>query len=244
MILMNEQLNEHWLLQLHSFQSENTKSTISIKCFKCKWIRNTKENWLSALFKWTFMSIISLRAGRRHLASFPLNDQNINTSFLCWSDLGTADPDPNQRGKKGARKTTQAGGGGADLARIAAEQQEKLQKEREERMEQLKQIQAEKAAAKEEEKPAEEGTAAPEPPKPKSKPKPKPEPKTDSEGMAEEPEPEPEVEEEQPEPEEAAAPPPPEEETPSEEPRKRVRTGPLVPDTIIGTITILIYHFH
>ncbi|XP_026111558.1 immunoglobulin-like and fibronectin type III domain-containing protein 1 [Carassius auratus] len=49
-----------------------------------------------------------------------------------------ADPDPNQRGKKGARKTTQAGGGGADLIRIAAEQQEKLQKEREERMEQLK----------------------------------------------------------------------------------------------------------
>lgn len=202
------------------------------------------------------MSIISLRAGRicavscRHPASFPLNAQNINTSFLCWSALGTADPDPNQRGKKGARKTTQAGGGGEDLIKIAAEQQEKLQKEREERMEQLKQIQAEEATAKEEEKPAEEGTAAPEPPKPKAKPKPKPkpepEPKTDSEGVAEELEPEPVVEEEQPEPEEAAAapPPPPEEEAPSEEPRKRVRTGPLVPDTIIGKITILIYHFH
>uniref|UniRef100_A0A8C2GHV4 Immunoglobulin like and fibronectin type III domain containing 1, tandem duplicate 3 n=1 Tax=Cyprinus carpio TaxID=7962 RepID=A0A8C2GHV4_CYPCA len=101
--------------------------------------------------------------------------------------------DPNQRGKKGARKTTQAGGGGTDLIRIAAEQQEKLQKEREERIEQLKQIQAEKAAAIEEEKPAEEektaeeDTAAPEPPKPKAKPKPKPKPKpetkTDSEGV-------------------------------------------------------------
>uniref|UniRef100_A0A673GY14 Immunoglobulin-like and fibronectin type III domain-containing protein 1 n=1 Tax=Sinocyclocheilus rhinocerous TaxID=307959 RepID=A0A673GY14_9TELE len=93
--------------------------------------------------------------------------------------------DPNQRGKKGARKTTQAGGGGEDLIRIAAEQQEKLQKEREERMEQLKQIQAEKTAANEEEKPAEEGTAVPEPPKPKAKPKPKPKPetKTDSEGV-------------------------------------------------------------
>uniref|UniRef100_A0A8C2L702 Immunoglobulin like and fibronectin type III domain containing 1, tandem duplicate 3 n=1 Tax=Cyprinus carpio TaxID=7962 RepID=A0A8C2L702_CYPCA len=151
-----------------------------------------------------------------------------------------ADPDPNQRGKKGARKTTQAGGGGTDLIRIAAEQQEKLQKEREERIEQLKQIQAEKAAAIEEEKPAEEektaeeDTAAPEPPKPKAKPKPKPKPKpetkTDSEGKEEEPEPEPEMEEEQPESEKAAPPPP---EAPSEEPRKRVRTGPLVPDTIV-----------
>ncbi|KAK7155702.1 hypothetical protein R3I93_010373 [Phoxinus phoxinus] len=143
------------------------------------------------------------------------------------------DPDPNQRGKKAARKTTQAGGGGTDLIKIAAEQQEKLQKERDERMEQLKQIQAE-AAAKEEEKLAEEETAAPEAPKPKAKPKPKPkpEPKPDSGGVAEEPEPEPEVEEEQPEPEEAV-PPPPEEETPSEEPRKRVRTGPLIQDTVI-----------
>ncbi|XP_056126523.1 immunoglobulin-like and fibronectin type III domain-containing protein 1 [Rhinichthys klamathensis goyatoka] len=44
------------------------------------------------------------------------------------------DPDPNQRGKKAARKTTQAGGGGTDLIKIAAEQQEKLQKERDERM--------------------------------------------------------------------------------------------------------------
>ncbi|XP_051563268.1 immunoglobulin-like and fibronectin type III domain-containing protein 1 [Myxocyprinus asiaticus] len=140
------------------------------------------------------------------------------------------DPDPNNRGKKAARKTTQAGGGGADLVKIAAEQQEKLQKEREERMEQLKQIQSEEAIAKEEEPPELPKPKA----KPQHKPKSKPEPKPDSDSIAEEPEPEPEVEEEDPEPDtEKAAPPPPEEEKPCEEPKKRVRTGPLVPDTVI-----------
>lgn len=110
------------------------------------------------------------------------------------------------------------------MIKIAAEQQEKLQKDREERMEQLKQIQAEAAAAKKEE------TAVPE--------EPKPEPKLDTEGVVEKPEPKPEVMEKK---TEEAAPPPPEGETPSEEPRKRVRTGPLIQDTIIGKI--LIYHF-
>ncbi|XP_062853223.1 immunoglobulin-like and fibronectin type III domain-containing protein 1 [Trichomycterus rosablanca] len=43
-----------------------------------------------------------------------------------------ADNDPNLHGKKKARKTTQAGGSGLDLAKIAAEQQDKLQKEKEE----------------------------------------------------------------------------------------------------------------
>ncbi|XP_051567599.1 immunoglobulin-like and fibronectin type III domain-containing protein 1 [Myxocyprinus asiaticus] len=148
------------------------------------------------------------------------------------------DPDPNNRGKKAARKTTQAGGGGADLVKIAAEQQAKLQKEREERMEQRKQIEAEEAAVKEKEPPVEEVPAAPVQPKPKSKPKLKPKPKVetkpDTDGVAEEQEPEPEVEKENPEPEtKEAAPPPTEEETPSEEPKKRLRTGPLVPDTII-----------
>ncbi|XP_064162002.1 immunoglobulin-like and fibronectin type III domain-containing protein 1 isoform X2 [Anguilla rostrata] len=42
-----------------------------------------------------------------------------------------ADNDPNLRGKKKVRKTTQAGGAGVDLAKIAQEQQAKLQKERE-----------------------------------------------------------------------------------------------------------------
>lgn len=203
------------------------------------------------MFKWPFMSITPLRAGCtcavscRHPGSFPLNDRNINTSILCWSALGTADPDPNQRGKKAVRKTTQAGGGGAELMKIAAEQSEKLQKDRDERMErieQMKQIQAEEEAAKEEEKPAEEQPAAPEPPKPK--PKPQPQPKQDPEGPIEEPEPEPkpepEVKEEKPKSEEAA-PHPTEEEPTKEEPRKRVRTGPLVPDTIIGKLTVLIY---
>lgn len=43
-----------------------------------------------------------------------------------------ADNDPNLHGKKKARKTTQAGGSGLDLAKIAAEQQAKLQKEKQE----------------------------------------------------------------------------------------------------------------
>merc|ERR1712098_210082 len=43
-----------------------------------------------------------------------------------------ADTDPNSRGKKKARKTTRAGGGGADLLKIAQEQQAKIQKERDE----------------------------------------------------------------------------------------------------------------
>ncbi|XP_028854804.1 immunoglobulin-like and fibronectin type III domain-containing protein 1 [Denticeps clupeoides] len=42
-----------------------------------------------------------------------------------------SDDDPNSRGKKKARKTTQAGGSGVDLEKIAKEQQDKLQKERE-----------------------------------------------------------------------------------------------------------------
>ena len=41
--------------------------------------------------------------------------------------------DAGLKGKKAVRKTTQAGGGGADLEKLALEQQEKLQREREER---------------------------------------------------------------------------------------------------------------
>uniref|UniRef100_A0A3Q3WI37 Uncharacterized protein n=1 Tax=Mola mola TaxID=94237 RepID=A0A3Q3WI37_MOLML len=42
------------------------------------------------------------------------------------------------RGKKTARKTTRAGGSGADVQKIAQEQQAKLEKEKDERMEQIK----------------------------------------------------------------------------------------------------------
>lgn len=125
---------------------------------------------------------------------------------LSLPTLGTADTDPNNRGKKAARKTTQAGGSGADVAKIAAEQQAKLQQVREERMEALKQKQAEE-------------------------PKPQPvveEPEEEEvvEEVVEEMAPEPDGGSEQP-----ALEPPSEEEGKK---KKRVRTGPLVPDTVIG----------
>ncbi|KAM6977602.1 immunoglobulin-like and fibronectin type III domain-containing protein 1, partial [Aplochiton taeniatus] len=49
-----------------------------------------------------------------------------------------ADTDPGAGGKKKARKTTQAGGSGIDLEKLAQEQHDKLQKEKEERMEAIK----------------------------------------------------------------------------------------------------------
>ncbi|XP_061074867.1 immunoglobulin-like and fibronectin type III domain-containing protein 1 [Conger conger] len=58
-----------------------------------------------------------------------------------------ADKDPNLHGKKKVRKTTQAGGAGADLAKIAQEQQVKLQKEKEEKIEMVKKAQEEKKKA-------------------------------------------------------------------------------------------------
>uniref|UniRef100_A0A4W4EYX0 Immunoglobulin like and fibronectin type III domain containing 1, tandem duplicate 3 n=1 Tax=Electrophorus electricus TaxID=8005 RepID=A0A4W4EYX0_ELEEL len=56
-----------------------------------------------------------------------------------------ADNNPNNHGKKAARKTTQAGGSGDDLSKVAAQQQAKLQKAREEKTEMLKQHQAKQA---------------------------------------------------------------------------------------------------
>ncbi|XP_048056894.1 immunoglobulin-like and fibronectin type III domain-containing protein 1 [Megalobrama amblycephala] len=58
-----------------------------------------------------------------------------------------ADNNLDSKGKKKPRKTTQAGGAGADLAKIAAEQQVKLQKERNERITAVKTASAEKEAA-------------------------------------------------------------------------------------------------
>ncbi|XP_067228729.1 immunoglobulin-like and fibronectin type III domain-containing protein 1 [Chanodichthys erythropterus] len=58
-----------------------------------------------------------------------------------------ADDNLDSKGKKKPRKTTQAGGAGADLAKIAAEQQVKLQKERDERIAAVKTASVEKEAA-------------------------------------------------------------------------------------------------
>ncbi|KAI4881018.1 hypothetical protein NFI96_011268, partial [Prochilodus magdalenae] len=60
--------------------------------------------------------------------------------------LVEADNDPSLHGKKKARKPTQAGGSGLDLAKIAADQQAKLQKEREEMTEAAKTAKAEREA--------------------------------------------------------------------------------------------------
>uniref|UniRef100_A0A8D3A7I7 Immunoglobulin like and fibronectin type III domain containing 1, tandem duplicate 3 n=1 Tax=Scophthalmus maximus TaxID=52904 RepID=A0A8D3A7I7_SCOMX len=57
-----------------------------------------------------------------------------------------ADSDPNSKGKKKARKTTRAGGGGADLLRIAQEQNNKIQKQKDELIAKAK-AEAEAAAA-------------------------------------------------------------------------------------------------
>ncbi|XP_027002041.2 immunoglobulin-like and fibronectin type III domain-containing protein 1.1 isoform X3 [Tachysurus fulvidraco] len=55
--------------------------------------------------------------------------------------------DSTMKGKKIARKTTQAGGSGVDLTKIASEQQEKYKKEMEEAMELAKRAKAERDAA-------------------------------------------------------------------------------------------------
>ncbi|KAM4583488.1 immunoglobulin-like and fibronectin type III domain-containing protein 1 [Fundulus diaphanus] len=128
--------------------------------------------------------------------------------------------DPNMVGKKKARKTTRAGGGGEDLLKVAQEQQEKLQKERDELIAKAKERAEEEAAART------EVEAKPEP-QPKTRAKVKPE--TKAEPAV--------VEEEVSKPEEPA--PAKEEEDVLEEEesvqgkRQRVRTGPLIPETVI-----------
>ncbi|XP_029630310.1 immunoglobulin-like and fibronectin type III domain-containing protein 1 isoform X1 [Salmo trutta] len=139
-----------------------------------------------------------------------------------------ADNDPATKGKKKVRKTTRAGGGEVDLAKIAAEQKAKLDKERDERMELAKQIKADmdaKAAAEPE----------PEPENKDEKEEPEPvEEKKEELGDEEIP-----VEEKNKEPGDEEIPvegknkEPGDEEIPVEEKKKRVRTGPLIPDTII-----------
>ncbi|KAM9361327.1 immunoglobulin-like and fibronectin type III domain-containing protein 1 [Symphorus nematophorus] len=67
------------------------------------------------------------------------------SSCSAWL-IVEADNDPNSVGKKKARKTTRAGGGGEELLRIAQEQNAKVQKEREELIAKAK-AEAEAAAA-------------------------------------------------------------------------------------------------
>nr|XP_020486337.1 immunoglobulin-like and fibronectin type III domain-containing protein 1 [Labrus bergylta] len=180
-----------------------------------------------------------------------------------------ADKDP--KGKKKARKTTRAGGGGPELLKIAQEQQAKVQKERDELIAKVK-AEAEAAAAEKAEAEAkakaEAEAKAEAKAKAKAEAKAKPKEKTDGKtktktkakakakaggedkadatnAVEEEEEEEEEDEELENEEEEASepkkkvqtkegeAPADTEEEEPLQEKRKRVRNGPLVPDTVI-----------
>ncbi|XP_007546994.1 immunoglobulin-like and fibronectin type III domain-containing protein 1 [Poecilia formosa] len=157
--------------------------------------------------------------------------------------------DPSMVGKKKARKTTCAGGGGDDVLKVAREQQAKLQKERDELIAKAKEKAEEEAA---EEEAAEAAAAAAEEPEPveipevdatpKTEPQPKkqaeikPETKAEvvadskpivleekvKEGKPEEPAPDPAKEKE------VVV----EEKEYVQEKRQRVRTGPLVPETV------------
>lgn len=131
--------------------------------------------------------------------------------------LFLADKNRGAGGKKAARKTTKAGGGGDDLLKIAQEQQVKLQKEREEIIAKVK----EEAASKS----AEEPESKDQTPKVEVKKEPKVElPAKGDDDVGEKPQ--------EPAPTENKA----EEEEPVQETKKRVRTGPLVPDTVTGEL--------
>lgn len=77
----------------------------------------------------------------------------MTVSLFCFGHVlfvfchEPADNNLDTKGKKKPRKTTQAGGAGVDLAKIASEQQVKLQKERDERIAAVKTASAEKEAA-------------------------------------------------------------------------------------------------
>ncbi|XP_035517026.1 immunoglobulin-like and fibronectin type III domain-containing protein 1 [Morone saxatilis] len=179
------------------------------------------------------------------------------TSCSAWL-IVEADSDPNSAGKKKARKTTRAGGGGEDLLKIAQEQQAKIQKERDELIAKVRAeaeaaaaAAAAEAAAKAEAEAkakaeAEAKAKAKAKEKPKAKAKVKKEAKVEAgEGavVEEEQEEDDDVQEEvsettestssEPKQEGAAQAADTEEEDVVQEKRKRVRTGPLVPDTVI-----------
>ncbi|KAF3856670.1 hypothetical protein F7725_017393 [Dissostichus mawsoni] len=158
-------------------------------------------------------------------------------SCSAWLLL-EADNDPATKGKKKVRKTTRAGGGGADILKIAEEQQAKIMQDREEL---IARARAEAAAAAEAaaraaaEKAEAEARARAEA---KAKALNAGEATTDEvEEINEEGE---KVEKTAEPKKEGEAPAELEEEEPTQERRKRVRTGPLVPDTVIVNKS----HFH
>ncbi|XP_034061604.1 immunoglobulin-like and fibronectin type III domain-containing protein 1 [Gymnodraco acuticeps] len=135
-----------------------------------------------------------------------------------------ADKDPATKGKKKVRKTTRAGGGGADILKIAEEQQAKIMQEREGL---IARARAEAAAAAEA-----AARAAAEKAEAEARARAEAKAKALNAGEATTDE----VEEIKGEKVEKTAEPKKEEEEeaePTEERRKRVRTGPLVPDTVI-----------
>ncbi|XP_070703016.1 immunoglobulin-like and fibronectin type III domain-containing protein 1 isoform X2 [Pempheris klunzingeri] len=173
-----------------------------------------------------------------------------------------ADNDPNSIGKKKVRKTTRAGGGGADLLKIAEEQNAKIQKEKDELIAKVKaeaEAAAAAAAAEAEKAEAEAKAKAEAEAEAKAKAKAKAKPKAKAKAKAKEKaeagegdeattveEEEEDVEGEEVEDVEEGESKPDvqakegeaqvgdtEEEEPVQEKRKRVRTGPLVPDTVI-----------
>ncbi|KAL7407800.1 hypothetical protein ABVT39_013778 [Epinephelus coioides] len=147
------------------------------------------------------------------------------------------DNDPNSHGKKKARKTTRAGGGGAELLKIAQEQNAKVQKEREELIAKAKaeaEVAAAAAAAAAAEKAEAEAKAKAEAEaKAKARAEAKEEAEEEPEEGAEEKSAEPASSEPKQEGEAPTEVADAEGEAPTQEKRKRVRAGPLVPETVI-----------
>ncbi|XP_074524996.1 immunoglobulin-like and fibronectin type III domain-containing protein 1 [Halichoeres trimaculatus] len=144
-----------------------------------------------------------------------------------------ADNDPSSIGKKKARKTTRAGGGGPELLRIAQEQNEKVQKEREELVAKVR-AEAEAAAAEKAEAEAKAKAEADAKAEAAAKAKAEAKAKAKAKGKTKEktgdkPKTKKKVKAKGEDKVEGKT----EEGEPTQEKRKRVRAGPLVPDTVI-----------
>ncbi|XP_011473308.1 immunoglobulin-like and fibronectin type III domain-containing protein 1 [Oryzias latipes] len=136
-----------------------------------------------------------------------------------------ADKNRGAAGKKAARKTTKAGGGGEDLLKIAQEQQAKLQKDREELIAKAKEEAASMPAEKPESEMNTPKVAVEQEPKVERIAHPeKTHPPAQEGDVGKKPQ-----KTEDPAPTENKA----EEEEPVQQIKKRARTGPLVPDTVI-----------